>query len=96
MLAAVQTVQTKVQAVQTKVQIVQTKSASSADKVQTKCTFVYTRKIVDYQHFKTKSAECRQNSKNIYRRFDDENKVQNTCMHAHHNLQHTKNVPLTF
>lgn len=43
MLAAVQTVQTK---------------------VQTKCTFVYTRKIIDYQHFKTKSAECRQNSKN--------------------------------
>lgn len=79
MLTAVQTVQTKVQAVQTKVQIVQTKkckqcrqkvqevqtkSASSADKVQTKCTFVYTRKIIDYQHFKTKSAECRQNSKN--------------------------------
>lgn len=50
MLTAVQTVQTKVQAVQTK--------------VQTKCTFVYTRKIIDYQHFKTKSAECRQNSKN--------------------------------
>lgn len=57
MLTAVQTVQTKVQAVQTK-------SANSADKVQTKCTFVYTRKIVDYQHLKTKSAECRQNSKN--------------------------------
>ena len=54
----------KVQAVQTKVQIVQTKSASSADEVQTKYTFVYTRKIIDYQHFKTKSAECRQNSKN--------------------------------
>lgn len=79
MLAAVQTVQTKVQAVQTKVQIVQTKkckqcrqkvqevqtkSASSADKVQTKRAFVYTRKIIDYQNFKTKSAECRQNSKN--------------------------------
>ena len=85
MLAAVQTVQTKVQAVQTKVQavqtkvqivqtksannadevqIVQTKSASSADEVQTKCNLVYTRKIIDYQHFKTKSAECRQNSKN--------------------------------
>lgn len=72
MLTAVQTVQTKVQAVQTKVQIVQTKkmqamqtkSAGSADKVQTKCTFVYTRKIIDYQHFKTKSAECRQKSKN--------------------------------
>lgn len=40
------------------------KSASSADEVQTKCTFVYTRKIIDYQHFKTKSAECRQNSIN--------------------------------
>ena len=78
MLAAVQTVQAKVQAVQTKVQIVQTKSASSADKVQivqtksassadkvqTKCNLVYTRKVVDYQHFKTESAECRQNSKN--------------------------------
>lgn len=57
MLAAVQTVQTKVQTVQTK-------SANSADKVQTKCAFVYTRKIIDYQRFKTKSAECRQNSKN--------------------------------
>ena len=45
-------------------QAVQTKSASSADKVQTKCTFVYTRKIFDYQRFKTKSAECRQKSKN--------------------------------
>lgn len=45
-------------------QAVQTKSASSADKVQTRCTFVYTRKIIDYQHFKTKSAERRQNSKN--------------------------------
>lgn len=64
MLTAVQAVQTKVQIVQTKVQIVQTKSADSADKVQTKCTFVYTRKVVEYQHFKTKSAECRQNSKN--------------------------------
>ncbi len=71
MLAAVQTVQAKVQIVQTKsassadkVQIVQTKSASSADKVQTKCNLVYTRKAVDYQHFKTESAECRQNSKN--------------------------------
>lgn len=64
MLTAVQTVQTKVQAVQTKVQAVQTKSANSADEVQTKCAFVYTRKTVDYQHFKTKSAECRQNSKN--------------------------------
>lgn len=64
MLAAVQTVQTKVQ-------IVQTKSVDSADKVQTvqtevqtKCNLAYTRKIVDYQHFKAKSAECRQNSKN--------------------------------
>lgn len=47
-----------------KMQAVQTKSANSADKVQTKCTFVYTRKTIDYQHFKTKSAECRQNSKN--------------------------------
>jgi hypothetical protein len=64
MLAAVQIVQTKMQAVQTKMQAVQTKSASSADEVQTKCTFVYTRKIIDYQRFKTKSAECRQNSKN--------------------------------
>lgn len=70
MLTAVQTVQTKVQAAQTKVQIVQTKvqtvqtkSANSADEVQTECTFVYTRKIIDYQHLKTKSAECRQNSK---------------------------------
>lgn len=60
----VQAVQTKVQIVQTKVQIVQTKNASSADKVQTKRAFVYTRKIIDYQRFKTKSAECRQNSKN--------------------------------
>ena len=75
----VQAVQTKVQAVQTesagsadkkcrqcrqKVQAVQTKSANSADEVQTKCAFVYTRKIIDYQHFKTESAECRQNSKN--------------------------------
>lgn len=65
MLAAVQTVQTKVQIVQTKKNASSAnKSASSADKVQTKCTFVYTRKIIDYQHFKTKSAECRQNSKN--------------------------------
>lgn len=78
MLAAVQTVQTKVQIVQTKSadstdkkckQCRQSadsanKSADSADKVQTKCTFVYTRKMIDYQHFKTKSAECRQNSKN--------------------------------
>lgn len=48
----------------TAVQTVQTKSANSADKVQTKCTFAYTRKIIDYQHFKTESAECRQNSKN--------------------------------
>lgn len=64
MLAAVQTVQTKVQIVQTKNASSANKSAGSADKVQTKCTFVYTRKIIDYQHFKTKSAECRQKSKN--------------------------------
>lgn len=72
MLTAVQTVQTKsagnadkkCKQCRQKVLAVQTKSANSADKVQTKCTFVYTRKIIDYQHFKTKSAECRQNSKN--------------------------------
>lgn len=65
MLAAVQIVQTKVQIVQTKkMQAVQTKVQAVQTEVQTKCAFVYTRKTVDYQHFKTKSAECRQNSKN--------------------------------
>lgn len=60
-MQAVQTVQTEVQAVQTEVQTVQTEVQTE---VQTKCNLVYTRKIIDYQHFKTKSAECRQNSKN--------------------------------
>lgn len=60
MLAAVQIVQTKMQAVQT----VQTEVQAVQTEVQTKCNLVYTRKIIDYQHFKTKSAECRQNSKN--------------------------------
>lgn len=72
MLAAVQTVQTKsagsanknADSADKKSADSADKSASNADKVQTKCTFVYTRKIIDYQHFKTKSAECRQNSKN--------------------------------
>lgn len=64
MLAAVQTVQTKSAGSANKSADSANKSADSADKVQTKCAFVYTRKIIDYQHFKTKSAECRQNSKN--------------------------------
>lgn len=64
MLAAVQTVQTKSAGSANKSADSANKSADSADKVQTKCTFVYTRKMIDYQHFKTKSAECRQNSKN--------------------------------
>ena len=71
MLAAVQTVQTKVQIVQTKsvdsadkVQTVQTKVQAVQTEVQTKCNLVYTRKMIDYQHFKTKSVECRQKSKN--------------------------------
>ncbi len=64
MLAAVQIVQTKMQAVQTVQTEVQAVQTEVQTEVQTKCNLVYTRKIIDYQHFKTKSAECRQNSKN--------------------------------
>ena len=65
MLAAVQTVQTKVQIMRTKkMQAVQTKVQAVQTEVQTKCNLVYTRKMIDYQHFKTKSVECRQKSKN--------------------------------